>query len=73
MVLKSQNHVVNSYFYKNIGAHHHKGREVPIHRQPKDKVELEKLLKEGHVEKLLSWSDQNILPPIVNIVKRNNR
>ena len=49
---KSKNHTVNSKFYKTYRVIHQKGRNVPIHLQPKVKVELEKLLNEGYIENL---------------------
>ena len=49
---KSKNHTVNSKFHKNYRVTHQKGRKVPIHLQPKVKIELEKLLNEVHIDKL---------------------
>ena len=54
---KSKHHTVNAKFHKNYRAIHQKGRKVPIHIQPKVKIELEKLLNEGHIEKLTNCSD----------------
>ena len=48
---KSNHHTVNSKFHRNYCVTHQKGRKVPIHLQPKVKIELEKLLNEGHIEK----------------------
>ena len=39
---KSKHHTVNSKFHKNHRVTHQKGRKVPIHLQPKVKLELEK-------------------------------
>ena len=50
---------------------HQKGIKVPIHLQPKVKVELEKLLNEGHIEKLTNSSDQFFISPIVITVKED--
>ena len=36
---KSKNHTVNSKFHKNYRVIHQKGRKVPIHLQPKVKIE----------------------------------
>ena len=44
---------------------------MPIHLQPKVKIELEKLLNEGHIEKLTSCSDQFFICPIVITVKKD--
>ena len=54
---KSKHHTVNSKFHKNYQVTRQKGRKVPIHLQPKVKIELEKLLNEGHIEKLTNCSD----------------
>ena len=66
---KSKNHTVNSKFHKNYRVIHQKGRKVPIHLQPKVKIELEKLLNEGHIEKLNNCSDQFFISSIVITVK----
>ena len=44
---------------------------MPIHLQPKVKIELEKLLNDGHIEKLTKCSDQFFISPIVITVKRD--
>ena len=66
-----ENHTVNSNFHKNYRVTHQKGRKVPIHLQPKVKIELEKLLNEGHIEKLTNCSDQFFISPIVITVKKD--
>ena len=68
---KSKNHTINSKFHKNYRVIHQKGRKVPIHLQPKVKIELEKLLNEGHIEKLNNCSDQFFISPIVITVKKD--
>ena len=68
---KSKHHTVNSKFHKNYRVTHQKGRKVPIHLQPKVKIEPEKMLKEGHVEKLTNCSDQFFISPIVITVKKD--
>ena len=68
---KSKYHTVNSKFHRNYGVTHQKGRKVPIHIQPKVKIELEKLLNEGHIENLSNCSDQFFISPIVITVKKN--
>ena len=50
---------------------HQKGRKLPIHLQPKVKIEHEKLLNEGHIEKLTNCSDQFSISPIVITVKKD--
>ena len=44
---------------------------MPIHLQPKVKIELEKLLNEGHIEKLTNSSDHFFISPIVITVKKD--
>ena len=68
---KSKNHTFNSKFHKNCRVIHQKGRKVPIHLQPKVKIELEKLLNEGHIEKLNNCCDQFFISPIVLTVKKD--
>ena len=70
---KSKNHTVNSKFHKNYRVIHEKGRKVPIHFQPKVKIELEKLLNEGHIENLNNCSDQFSVSPIVITVKKKDQ
>ena len=68
---KSKNHTVISKFHKNYRVIHQKGRKVPIHLQLKVKIELEKLLNEGQIEKLNNCSDQFFISPIVITVKKD--
>ena len=49
-----------------------KGRKAPNHLQAKIKMELEKLLCEGHIEKLSNCSDQFFIYPIVITVKKDH-
>ena len=44
---------------------------MPIHLQPRVKIELEKILNEGHIEKLNNCSDQFFISPIVFTVKKD--
>ena len=44
---------------------------MPKHLQPKVKIEFEKLLNEGHIEKLNNCSDQFFISPIVITVKKD--
>ena len=68
---KSKQHTVNSKFHKNYRVTHQKRRKVPIHLQPKVKIELEKWLNEGHIEKLTNCSDQFFISPIVITVEKD--
>ena len=70
-IIKSKHHTVNSNFRRNYCVTHQKGRKVPIHLQPKVKIELKKLLNEGHIEKLTICSDQLFIYPIVITVKKD--
>ena len=45
---KPKHHTVNSKFHRNYSVTHQKEGKLPIHLQPKVKIELEKLLNEGH-------------------------
>ena len=44
---------------------------MPIHLQPKVKIQLEKMLNERHIEKLTNCSDQFFISPIVITVKKD--
>ena len=68
---KSNYHTVNSKFHTNYRVTHQKERKVPIHLQPKEKIELEKLLNEGHIEKLTNCSDPFFTFPIVIAVNKD--
>ena len=68
---KSKHHTVNSKFHKSYRVTQQKGKKVPIHLQPKLKIELAKLLNEGHIEKLTNCSDQFFISPIVITVKND--
>ena len=59
---KSKHHTVNSKFHRNY-------RADPS--STKLKIELEKLLNEGHIEKLTKCSEQFFISPIGITVKKN--
>ena len=63
-------HIVKSKFHQKYTAKHQKGRSVPIKLQPRVTDELERLQKEGHIEKLLSCIDKNFFSPILITVKK---
>ena len=69
---KLKNHTVNSKFHRKYHVTLQKARKVLIHLQPKVKIELEKLLIEGHIEKLSICSDQFFISPIVITVKKDH-
>ena len=54
----SETHVAKSKFHQKFSAKHQKGRRVPINLQPRVTAELERLQREGHIEKLSSYSDE---------------
>ena len=68
---KSKHHTVNSKSHRNYRVTHQKGTKVPIHLQPKVKIELKKLLNEGHIENLSNCSDQFFISPIVITVRKD--
>ena len=70
---KSKQHTVNSKFHRNYRVTHQKGRKMPIHLQPKVKIELKKLLNEGRIENLTNCSDRFFISPIVITVKKTNQ
>ena len=60
-----------SKFHQKFTAKHQKGRLVPINLQPRVTVELDRLQKKGHLEKLSSCSDEHFITLIVITVKKN--
>ena len=66
----SKTHVAKSNFHQKFTAKHQKVRRVPINLQPKVTVELDRLQKEGHIEKLTSCSNELFISPIVITVKK---
>ena len=48
-----------------------KVRRVPVNSKPRVTVELDRLQKEGHIEKLSSCSDEHFISPIVITVKKD--
>ena len=69
---KRKHHTVNSKFHRNYRVTHQKGSKVSIHIQQKEKIEIKKLLNEGHIEKLSSCSDQFFISPIGITVKTDH-
>ena len=70
---KSKHHTVNSKFHRNYRVTHQKVRKVPIHLQPKVKIELQKLLNEGHIEKLSNCSDHFLIFQLLSQSKKTNQ
>ena len=44
---------------------------MPIHLQPKAKIDLKKLLNEGHIEKIANCFDQFFISPVVITVTKD--
>ena len=68
---RSKIHIVKSKFRKNFQPKYQKGRRVPINLKERVNSEINKLLEEGHIEKLNNCSDQYFISPIVITVKRD--
>ena len=68
---KIRNYKVAAEFYENLTPVQQKGRRVPISLQEKVDAEIDKLLKQGHIEKLPECSDKYFVSPIVITVKKD--
>ena len=62
---KSKRSNCKTKYERNYQVTHQKGQIFSILLQPKVQIELEKLLNQGHPEKLSFSSDQNNISPIV--------
>ena len=69
---ESKNHTVSTKFKYPLCPIQEKGRRIPIHIQDKVQTELDKLLKEGHIEKLDKCTSDCFIAPIVITVKKDN-
>ena len=67
---KIRNYIVQAEFFENLTPVQQKGRRVPILLQEKVDAEIDKLLKQGHIEKLSECSDKYFVSPIVITVKK---
>ena len=68
---KIRNYKVAAEFFENLTPVQQKGRRVPISLQEKVDAEIDKLLKQGHIEKLPECSDKYFVSPIVITVKKD--
>ena len=68
---KIRNYKVQAEFFENLTPVKQKGRRVPISLQEKVDNEIDKLLKQGHIEKLTECSDKYFVSPIVITVKKD--
>ena len=66
-----RNYKVQADFFKNLTPIQQKGRRVPITLQEKVDKEIEKLLGQGHIQKLEECSDKYFVSPIVITVKKD--
>ena len=69
---ESKNHTVNTKFKYPLCPIQEKGTRIPIHIQDKVQAELDKLLAEGHIEKLDKCTSDCFIAPIVITVKKDN-
>ena len=67
----SKTHAVKSKFHQKYTAKHQRGRRVPSNLQPRVTVELDRLQKEGHIEKLSSCADEHFISPKIITVKKD--
>ncbi len=65
------NNVVRTKFQPNFQAKQHKGRRVPIALQQRVAAELDRLISEGHVERLQRCTDDQFISPIGITAKRD--
>ena len=68
---KIRNYKVQAKFLENLIPVQQKGRRFPISLQEKVDTEIDKLLKQGHIEKLTECSDKYFVYPIVITVKKD--
>ena len=66
-----RNYKVQAEFFKNLTPIQQKGRRVPITLQEKVDKEIDKLLEQGHIQKLEECSDKYFVSPIVITVKKD--
>ena len=66
-----RNYKVQADFFKNLTPIQQKGRRVPITLQEKVNKEIDKLLEQGHIQKLEECSDNYFVSPIVITVKKD--
>ena len=68
---KIRNYKVQAEFFENLTPVQQKGRRVPISLQEKVDIVIDKLLKQGHIEKLTECSDKYFVSLIVITVKED--
>ena len=68
---KIKNYKVHADFFETLTPIQQKGRRVPNTLQDKVDKEINKLLRQGHIEKLKECSDNYFVSPIVITVKKD--
>ena len=68
---KIRNYKVQAEFFENLNPVQQKGRRVPILLQEKVDAEIDKLLQQGHIEKITECSDKYFVSPKVITVKKD--
>ena len=63
---------MNTKFKYPLCSIQEKGRRIPIHIQDKVQAELDKLLSEGHIERLDKCTSDCFIAPIVITAKKDN-
>ena len=71
VVVGQKSTLLNLSFIKIFSQNIKRVEEYPLINKNESVVKLEKLLEEGHIEKLNNCSDQYFISPIVNTVKRD--
>ena len=66
-------HDVKIEFKPHAKITQQKGRRVPIQLQDAVPKEIERLMNEGHIEKVTEVTDNEFIQPIVKTVKRECR
>ena len=69
---ESKNHTMSTKFKYPLCPIQEKGWKIPIYIQIKVQAELEKLLAEGHIQKLDKCTSDCFIAPIVITVKKDN-
>ena len=67
----TKTHVIKSKFHQKFTAKHQKSCRVSINLQPGVTAELDRLQKEGHIEKLSSYSDKYFISLTVITAKKD--
>ena len=69
---KIRNYKVQADFFANLTPIQQKERRIPITLQEKVDGEIDKLIKQGHIEKLEESLDKFFVSPIVITVKKDD-